>query len=160
MAALLTHYEKPVYNVAFRMLGNTEDAADVTQTVFLKVFQRIRQYDPGYRFFSWIYRIAVNESIDQLAHRKPSQSFNDDLPGDDAPPDTAARDQLEQQVQQVMAEMSDEHRAVVVLRYFTDCDYRQISVTLGIPEKTVRSRLFEARRQMRGKLHRNGMLSP
>ena len=65
LGELLGKYEKPVYNVAFRILGNRDDAADITQSVFLKVFEKLDQYKPEYRFFSWIYRIAVNESINQ-----------------------------------------------------------------------------------------------
>src|SRR5210317_2647802 len=64
--ALLAEYERPVYNAAYRMLNNRDDARDVTQTVFLKVFENLGQYDPSRRFFSWIYRIALNESINWL----------------------------------------------------------------------------------------------
>ena len=63
---LVVRYQKPVYNAAYRMLHNTEDARDVTQTVFLKVFENLDKYDPSHRFFSWIYRIALNESINWL----------------------------------------------------------------------------------------------
>ena len=63
---LLFKYEKPVYNAAYRMLNSSEDARDVTQTVFLKVIENLDSYDPRYKFFSWIYRIALNESINCL----------------------------------------------------------------------------------------------
>ena len=58
---LVVRYQRPVYNAAFWMLRRAEDASDVTQTVFLKVAERLDEYDPKYKFFSWIYRIAVNE---------------------------------------------------------------------------------------------------
>ena len=64
--ALLAEYEKPVFNAAFRMLNSRDDAKDVTQTVFLKVFENFDHYDPSRRFFSWIYRITLNESINWL----------------------------------------------------------------------------------------------
>ena len=63
---LLFKYEKPVYNAAYRMLNSPDDARDVTQTVFLKVIENLHSFDPQYRFFSWIYRIALNESINCL----------------------------------------------------------------------------------------------
>ena len=66
---LLAEYEKPVYNVAYRMLHNVDDAQDVTQTVFMKVFENLDRYDPRHRFFSWIYRIAINESINATQKR-------------------------------------------------------------------------------------------
>ena len=58
--ALLIRYEKPVYNAAYRMLNDAEDARDVAQTVFLKAYEKLGDFDPRYRFFSWIYRIALN----------------------------------------------------------------------------------------------------
>ena len=64
--ALLMEYEKPVFNAAYRMLNSRDDAQDVTQTVFLKVFENFDKYDPSRRFFSWIYRITLNESINWL----------------------------------------------------------------------------------------------
>ena len=63
---LLIQYEKPVFNAAFRMLNSRDDARDITQTVFLKVFENFDHFDPSRRFFSWIYRITLNESINWL----------------------------------------------------------------------------------------------
>jgi RNA polymerase sigma-70 factor (ECF subfamily) len=66
---LVIRYQKPVFNAALRMLKNPEDARDVAQTVFLKVFEHLGQYDPNLRFYSWIYRIALNESINGHVRR-------------------------------------------------------------------------------------------
>ena len=63
---LVIRYQKPIYNAAFWVVRKAEDASDVTQTVFLKVVERLDEYDPQYKFFSWIYRIAVNESLNLL----------------------------------------------------------------------------------------------
>ena len=73
--ALLVQYEKPVYNAAFRMLNSRDDARDVTQTVFLKVFEHIDSFDPSRRFFSWIYRITLNESINWLGKSRRLESL-------------------------------------------------------------------------------------
>ena len=77
--SLLDRYEKPVYNAAFRILCSYEDAMDVTQTVFLKAFEHLDRFDPKYKFFSWIYRIAINESINLLNKRGNPEPVNDDL---------------------------------------------------------------------------------
>jgi hypothetical protein len=61
-AALVEQYEKPIYNIALRMLRNSEDARDIAQSVFLKAYQNLSSYDPQYKFYSWIYRMAINES--------------------------------------------------------------------------------------------------
>ena len=161
MEILLTHYEKPVYNAAFRMLGNPDDAADVTQTVFLKAFENILRYDPAYRFFSWIYRIAINESLDQLKRRRHDRPLVAEPAAETASPGESVQNlQLGDEIQAVLLELDPDLRAVIVLRYFTECDYREIGTTLGIPEKTVKSRLFSARRDMRRRLQRHGILSP
>ena len=77
--ALVDRYQQRLFNVALRMLGNVQDAEDVTQTVFLNVFHKLRTYDPSYRFFSWIYRMTVNESLNALKRRKPTVTLEDDL---------------------------------------------------------------------------------
>src|SRR5213592_4881860 len=77
--ALVDRYQQRLFNVALRMLGNVQDAEDVTQTVFLNAFHRLRTYDPRYKFFSWIYRMTVNESLNMLKRRKPTVPLEDDL---------------------------------------------------------------------------------
>ena len=74
---LVGHYEKPLFNAAYRILGNPDDAADATQVAFMKAFEHLDQYDPKYKFFSWIYRIAVNESINQLKRGRNQQPLDD-----------------------------------------------------------------------------------
>ena len=87
--ALIIRYEKPVYNAAFRMLNSTEDARDVTQTVFLKVYENLDRFDPKYRFFSWIYRIAVNESINCLKQRNRTEELTSEPATQTGGPDYA-----------------------------------------------------------------------
>ena len=69
---LVVRYERPVFNAALRMLHDREEARDVAQTVFLKVYEHLADYDPSHRFYSWIYRIALNESINTLHRRRPT----------------------------------------------------------------------------------------
>ena len=66
-----SRYQKTVYNAALRMLHDREEARDVAQTVFLKAYEHLAQYDPKFKFYSWIYRIALNESINSLQRRRP-----------------------------------------------------------------------------------------
>ena len=81
---LLARYERPIFNAAYRILHHREDATDVTQTVFLRAYEHFDRFDPGQRFFSWIYRIAVNEAIDVSNGRRPAEAVVDDLPSDRA----------------------------------------------------------------------------
>ncbi len=153
MELLVKEFEQPVYNAAYRMLGNANDAADVTQTTFLNVFGKFAQFNSSHKLFSWIYRIAMNESIDQLKRRPHNEQLSETLaanaPGPDAMLDT---EQTSQFVQAALMKMSEDYRSVIVLRYFTGCNYAQMAATLRIPEKTVKSRLYSARQQLRTSL--------
>lgn len=157
---LVMELQKPVYNAAYRMLGNPDEAADVTQSTFLKVFENIDRFDPKFKLFSWTYRIAVNESLDQIKRRGRTESLQHE-PASDAsrPSDIVSKSQLSDEVQTTLMELNEDHRAVIVLRYFSDCSYIDIGRVLDIPEKTVKSRLFTARMQMKNKLGQKGVVS-
>ncbi|MGH8191855.1 MAG: RNA polymerase sigma factor [Rhodanobacteraceae bacterium] len=160
---LVQCYERPMFNVAYRMLGNATEAADATQNVFLKVFEHLRGYNPKYRLFSWIYRIAVNESIDRLEQRKRTAASTD--PVDDltfagserGPDELVGNQQMHDLIQASLMSLQDEYRAVIVLRHFSECSYRQMAEILDIPEKTVKSRLHTARMLLREKLCTQGV---
>jgi len=158
LGELLGHYEKPVFNASFRILGNPDDAADATQAVFMKAFERLDQYDPKYKFFSWIYRIAVNESINQLKRGRNQQPLDDTEVADSRGPEaTVHAGDLSREIQDGLMGLKEDYRTVVVLRHFSECSYRQISEILQIPEKTVKSRLYSARRLMKDALVARGV---
>jgi RNA polymerase sigma-70 factor, ECF subfamily len=146
---LVDRYQKRLFNLALRMLNNVQDAEDVTQTVFLNAFLKLRTYDPRFRFFSWIYRMTVNESLNTLKRRKPTVTLDDALekqaPG--AAPDRAA--EAEDTVGRALMSLKPDDRAVVVLRHFVSFSYQEIADVLGIPVRTVKSRLFTARERLR-----------
>jgi RNA polymerase sigma-70 factor (ECF subfamily) len=160
---LVECYERPMFNVAYRMLGNAAEAADATQDVFLKVFENITGYDPRYRLFSWIYRIAVNESIDRLKYRRHADIVAVDVAdlslanAERGPEQTAGDAQMHDLIQAALMELQDDHRAVIVLRHFAECSYAQMAEILHIPEKTVKSRLYSARQELHGKLFAQGV---
>jgi RNA polymerase sigma-70 factor (ECF subfamily) len=77
---LVVRYQRPVYNAALRLLRDAEDARDVAQTTFLKAFEHLADYDPSYKFYSWIYRIAVNEALNTLGRRKPAEAISGEEP--------------------------------------------------------------------------------
>jgi RNA polymerase sigma-70 factor (ECF subfamily) len=146
--ALVDRYQQRLFNVALRMLGNVQDAEDVTQTVFFNVFHKLRTYDPTYRFFSWIYRMTVNESLNLLKRRKPTDTLEDDLEilaGGAA----ADRADAEDRVGSALLSLKPDDRAVVVLKHFVSFSYQEIADVLEIPVQTVKSRLFTARERLR-----------
>ena len=152
-------YQKPVFNVALRMLRNPEDALDVAQTTFLKAFEHLGDYDPAFRFYSWLYRIAINESLNALALRKPSEELDgkalDEAPGPDR---LAEGDQALHAIVDGLMHVSPELRTVIVLRHIAQLSYQDIAEALGLPEKTVKSRLHSAREQLRAHLSRSGAI--
>jgi len=158
LESLVRNYSGPLFKVAYRMLGNVDEAADVTQTTFLKVFENLDRFKPKYKFFSWVYRIAVNESINQINRRKRLVELDDDRSSPDrGPDDLAGAGQLSGEVQSVLLGLSEDHRAVIVLRHFVECSYRQIGEILQLPENTVKSRLFSARQRMKQRLQEKGI---
>ena len=152
LAELVVRYQRPIYHLAYRMLGNVEDAREITQGVFLRVAERLDDYDPGYKFFSWIYRITINASLNLLRRNghEELRGEDSDVADDRADPE-AAVSAAEQTalVQKALLGLKLENRVVLTLRHFGDCSYREISQILDVDEKTVKSRLYEGRQQLR-----------
>lgn len=146
---LVDRYERRLFNVALRMLGNVQDAEDVTQTVFSNAFASLKSYDPQYRFFSWIYRMTVNESLNQLKRRRPMVTLDEQssIPVQGTAADNAI--EAEDLVGRAMLDLKPNDRAVVVLRHFMSLSYEEIADVLKIPVRTVKSRLFTARERLR-----------
>lgn len=156
---LIGKYEKPIYNAAFRMLRDTSDAEDVTQTAFMKAFEKLDSYKPEFRFYSWLYRIVINESINVLNGRHYSTELDEErIPDRHTPETRTGQSQLSAAMQDALMDISSDYRAVIVLRHFLECSYHQIGEALDIPEKTVKSRLFTARRLLRDRLADSGLV--
>lgn len=151
-ATLVTRYQRPIYNAAYRVLGSAEDASEVTQIVFLRIVERLEDYDSQYRFFSWIYRIALNEAIDLLRRNRREEPLDDGIELADtasAGPEQRYQDrELSERIQRALMRMKVEDRVVLTLRHFSELSYREIAEVLGAEEKTVKSRIFEARRRI------------
>jgi RNA polymerase sigma-70 factor (ECF subfamily) len=156
--SLIEEYQKALFNTAYRMLGDPEDARDVTQTAFVKSFEKLATYDPRYRFFSWIYRILVNEALNCLDRRRSQEPIALDLVAPGRMPDEELeRNDRHERIQSAVCALAPDHRLVIVLRYFGGMSYREMSEVLEIPDKTVKSRLYSARRILLGILVRQGV---
>jgi RNA polymerase sigma-70 factor, ECF subfamily len=156
---LLRLYEAPIFNAAYRILNNYEDARDVTQNVFLKAYENLDSFDQSYRFFSWIYRIAVNESINMRTAKRPLDNLEDvTIKEDNTPEKALSQTELDEIIQRALMSLETDYRVVIVLRHFHNCSYKDIGEILDLPEKTVKSRLFTARSLLRDSLSRKGVL--
>jgi RNA polymerase sigma-70 factor, ECF subfamily len=154
---LIERYQRPVFNTVLHMVGDAEDAREVCQQAFMKAFEHLASYDRERKFFSWIYRVAVNESINYLKARRPHEALNDALPHPRANP-AEQFEELEEwtHLHEAIMNLDANYRAVIILRHFVHFSYNEISDILDVPEKTVKSRLFTARQQLREALEAKG----
>lgn len=158
--ALVERYQKAIFNAAYRLVNDFEDAKDITQTVFMKAYQSLPTFDPSYRFYSWIFRIAINESLNHTQKRGRSEPLGDDHVATTQGPEAAlAGVEVSRHVQAALMNLKADYRTVIVLRHFMGCSYQEIGVITQTPEKTVKSRLFSARQQLKDLLIRKGLLS-
>ncbi len=139
-----------------RMLGNVQDAEDVTQTVFGNAFVSLQSFNPKYRFFSWIYRMAVNESLNTIKRRKRTVTLEDHLAIPAPGSTTNETVEAEDRVGKALLDLKPDDRAVVVLRHFVSFSYEEIADVLEVPVRTVKSRLFTARERLRLALLQRG----
>lgn len=155
---LVDRYEGPLFSAAYRITGSVEDAMDATQNAFVNAYEKLHTFDPRYRFFSWIYRIAINQSLNLVDRRKTQTEIVDDTPSESRGPAevydaTEARGHLKR----AMLELEPHYRAVIVLKHLEGFSYREIGELLDVSEKTVKSRLFTARRRLRAILTELGV---
>jgi RNA polymerase sigma-70 factor (ECF subfamily) len=147
--ALFDALRTPIFNIAYRMVGDQDDASDICQTTFIKAFQSIHDYDPRYKFFSWIYRIAVNESINHVKRNARRAPLPEDEPAAGRSPDEDAHGhELGAIIQKALMRLTERQRALVILRHFRGCTYRQMAHILEIPDSTVKSDLYTARQRL------------
>lgn len=151
---LVAAYERTVYTLSLRMTGDREEARDIAQVVFLKVHRGLAGFDRRRRFFSWIYRITVNECINARRSRRPHAELDEHLvdPGPTQEEQTVRRETAEA-VQAALQRLPDADREVLVLRHWLERSYAEMAEALGLPESTIKSRLFEARQRL-GRLMR------
>ena len=131
---LVARYEAPLFRVAFRMLGDYDDARDATQTAFIKAYEKLGTFDPRFKFFSWIYRILLNECL-KPARPAPGGTLTATFRR--RPVDGLEAEDRRRLVQRALLALPADYRQVVVLRHFGELNYDDISATLGIPTKTV-----------------------
>jgi RNA polymerase sigma-70 factor (ECF subfamily) len=155
---LVDRHQMKLFNMALRITGNKDDALDVSQTAFLKAYDNLKQFKPAYRFFSWIYRIAMNEALDLVNRRRALTELKPEIPQPAAGPEARYwGNQAGRRLQAALMELKPPYRAVIVLRHLHGLSYREISDVVGAPERTVKSRLFTARQQLRVSLTSSGV---
>jgi len=163
---LVKRYQERIYATIYHMTSNHEDANDLAQESFIKAFQALKSFKGGSSFYTWLYRIAVNKTINFLKQRKnrTHMSLNDldfsaehdpdlmALISDKTPRRDAALTELQEKLNEALLKLSEPHRLVVVLHDVQGQSHEEIAQVAGCNIGTVRSRLFYARQQLQGYL--------
>ena len=161
---LVQRYQERIYATVYHMTSNHEDANDLAQEAFIKGFQALKSFKGGSSFYTWVYRIAVNKTINFLKQRKnrAQMSLNDmdfnaehdpdfvALVSDKTPRREAALTELQEKLNEGMQKLSEPHRLVVTLHDVQGLSHEEIAKIMGCNIGTVRSRLFYARQQLQG----------
>lgn len=160
---LVQRYQRQVYNLAYRMLGNAEDAGDLVQDTFLRAYGALATFRQDASFLTWLYKIASNLCIDQLRSRKAKSTLSLEVeleegrePAADmrstGPEEAAVRGSVQEVVQRAILNLPEKYRAVVVMRHLNDMSVDEIARVLELPTGTVKTHLFRAREMLRGRL--------
>jgi RNA polymerase sigma-70 factor (ECF subfamily) len=157
---LVQRYQDRLYNAMVHVVGNSEDARDFVQDAFVQAFVKLESFQQTSGFYTWLYRIAFNVAASQRRKKRPTLSVEqgrENAGREPIDPGTNPADQVEQeerqrQVREAIAQLNEEHRAVLVLREIEGCSYEAIAEILALPVGTVRSRLHRARLELRDQL--------
>ena len=161
---LIRRHQERIYATIYHMTANHEDANDLAQESFIKAFQALKSFKGGSSFYTWLYRIAVNKTINFLKQRKKRQhmSLNDidfnaehdpdlmALISEQTPRRAAGLTELQEKLNEALLKLSEHHRLVVVLHDVQGLSHEEIAKVMECNVGTVRSRLFYARQQMQG----------
>ncbi len=156
---LIKSYQTLAYNIAFRMLGNIEDANDATQDALVKVFKSIQSFQGQSSFSTWLYRIVTNTCLDELRKRKrqkvysyhnPVEMEDGGMERDVVDPNSNTEEILEKReeiknIQDAIQALPEQHRTMIILRDIKGLSYEQISEILDCPNGTIKSRISRAR---------------
>jgi len=157
---LVRAYQERLCTALLHVCGSADDAEDVAQEAFVQAYVKLATFAGQSAFYTWLYRIAFNAAISRRRRRREESSVEQTRdatglePLDDAEPveDRVLREERAVAVQRALALLSDEHRAILVLREVEDCDYDAIAAVLEVPVGTVRSRLHRARLHLKEQL--------
>jgi RNA polymerase sigma-70 factor (ECF subfamily) len=147
---LVDKYHKIIFRLANKFVKNFDDAEEITQSVFVKAYENLNDYNPKYKFFSWLYRITVNESINFGRKKRNVEQINENQSSVDSDPSKIYDDNiLGENITDALMELDMIYRLPVVLKHFLEYSYKELSYLLEVPEKTVKSRLFTGRQLLK-----------
>src|SRR2546425_4546462 len=168
---LVRRYQRPIAAYVYRMVGNYDAALDLTQEVFIKVYNSLARYRSEFKFSTWIYKIAHNSAIDHLRrHAVRDQALTSGIDSERrelaiesrrlTPEQESEREERRSEIESVVRLLPSTYRELIVLRHSHDLSYDEIAEVTGLPLGTVKNRLFRAREAMRDHLLQRGISRP
>nr|WP_197480033.1 RNA polymerase sigma factor SigW [Paenibacillus swuensis] len=167
-AELVELYKDKIFNLGYRMLNNRQEAEDVTQETFLRVYSNLEKYDETQKFSTWIFRIGTNLCIDRLRKKKPSYSLDAELNDgegtdmyamlashDPGPENQVLLTETQDSIRKAIDSLPAKYKSAVILKYLHDQSLQEISDILGIPVTTVKTRVHRGREFLRKKMETN-----
>lgn len=165
---LVRRYQRPIVSYVYRMLNDYDSSLDVTQEVFIKVYNSLDRYSCDYKFSTWLYRIAHNAAIDHLRRNSMNAQSLETENGDGTyqlqiespnptPEQDRERSEWRAEIESVVKELPTAYRDLILLRHSRDMSYDEIAEVTALPLGTVKNRLFRAREMMRGLLIERGI---
>jgi RNA polymerase sigma-70 factor (ECF subfamily) len=165
-------YQRPIAAYVYRMVGDYEAALDLTQEVFIKVYNSLRRYRSEFKFSTWIYKIAHNAAVDHLRRygsRGATAALTGEFEGEQyelpiesrrlSPEQESERAERRAEIESVVRALPTAYRELVLLRHSHDMSYDEIAEVTGLPLGTVKNRLFRARETMRQQFVQRGITS-
>jgi RNA polymerase sigma-70 factor, ECF subfamily len=158
-------YKNKVYQLCYRMLGNRQEAEDISQEAFIRAYVNINTYNQEYKFSTWIFRIATNLCIDRIRKKKPDYYLDEEIPGTDGltmyskvasstplPEKELESLELQETIQKEIVKLPEKYRSVIVLKYIEELSLNEISEILDLPLGTVKTRIHRGREALRQQL--------
>jgi len=171
-AELVELYKDKIYHLAYRMLGNRQEAEDIVQETFMRLYSNLHRYDDTQKFSTWIFRIGTNLCIDRLRKRKLTYSLDAEVTdgeGNDyyammssdehTPEKQVIVSETQRHIRKVIDDMPEKYKSIIVLRYLQDLSLQEISDVLDLPITTIKTRLHRGREYLRKKLEASGTRS-
>ncbi len=155
---LLDRYQKTIFNLVLKMVGDTEVARDLTQDIFVKAFENLGKFDFKYRFFNWVYTIAINETINFRKGRHPVQDWQS-VEGLAYEPDDQSKDLQRKRLHSALRSLTPEYSMLLLLKHYCGLSYAEIAEATKLTEKKIKSRLYIARKQLHDRLDETGFFS-
>lgn len=166
---LLGRYQRPVFSLIYRMVRDREQAEDLAQETFVRVFNHIDRYDPKFKFSSWIFKIATNLTIDAMRKKEPVTvsidgsryaESSDEIEattitvesGDENPEELLEAKELGEEIEQAIGRLRPEYRTAILLRHVEGREYQEIADIMALPLGTVKTYIHRGRNELKNAL--------